>query len=418
MLQPLFFALIVLALVNFFFFVYNRYLLTLSPGPWKMPIHYLWFLISVPVPATVLLFFFGNRVADEALSWRPESMEAKMLFTVLVALVAFHWARALLWLQDRVAPEIPANLIREESYHPEIAPVPSPLPRVLRGMDTTGALRIVEREVAVPGLAPVFDGLTIAHVADVHLGQRMEMEGYLRAVQDLVNGLDADVVCLTGDFVDRRRDIGPSVDYHARFRSRLGTLFVMGNHDYWTRADRIREGMEAKGAAWLGGGARKVLRRGGRRLIFSGIDYPWDPLRNDWKRYVRRDSGDALVFLSHTPDNAPAAARAGAGLILSGHNHGGQFCAPFFGPFVVPSRYGLKYAGGIYRVGAESVLNVSRGVGVSSGEVRLNCPPEVCLLTLRPPAVDVMVGQIVDARKILAKTKKEEAGILANRVME
>jgi hypothetical protein len=114
-----------------------------------------------------------------------------------------------------------------------------------------------------------------------------------------------------------------------------------------------------------------------------------------------------VVLLSHTPDNAPAAASAGASLILSGHNHGGQICLPLFGPFVAPSRHGLAFTGGLYRVGADSLLNVSRGVGVSSGGYRILCPPEITVLTLRAPRVEAMVGRVIPARQLF---KGNEAG--------
>jgi predicted MPP superfamily phosphohydrolase len=68
-------------------------------------------------------------------------------------------------------------------------------------------------------------------------------------------------------------------------------------------------------------------------------------------------------------------------LVLSGHTHGGQVSLPLVGPPFLPSRYGQLFSGGLVQVAGTQVY-VSRGAG-SSWPVRLNCPPEVNVLTLR-----------------------------------
>lgn len=330
--------------------------------------------------------------------------------------MAFFGARLIVWLQRRILPDKPQGLIEETVSKPIMPSVASRLPRGLRPLETTGDLVVTEKELAVSGLAPAFDGLTIAQVSDVHFGQRLEMENYLRGIQELVAQLDADIVVLTGDFVDRRRDIARSVQYHAGFRGRIGTFAVLGNHDYWTHPGRLLDTLAKTHIRWIGGGERRVLKRNARRLVITGTDYPWSHQQPDWRRLVRRETGDAVILLSHTPDNAPAAAKHGASLILSGHNHGGQFCLPIAGPFVCPSRYGLRFAEGTHRVGVDSMVNVSRGVGVSSGGIRILCKPEICLLTLRAPVVEVMAGKIIPARTLLRPAESADgSGILANR---
>lgn len=401
--------LIIVSLLHLFLFVYNRYLLCIADGPWKKPIHMVWLAISCVFPSSLLLLFFGTNTITNTLLWSPETQPERILFGIAAALLAFFGARAILWTLAHMFPETSNNLVEETVSVPVMPAVASSLPRGFRSFETTGDLQLVEREIAVPGLAPAFDGLRIVQVSDVHFGRRLEMENYLRGVQELVSQLSPDVVAFTGDFVDIKRDIPRSVEYHAGFRGRLATLTVLGNHDYWTSAERLREELSRTHIIDLGGGERRSLKRTGRRLTFVGTDAPWDGRRPDWKRLVRRDTGDAVVLLSHTPDNAPIAARHGASLILSGHNHGGQMCLPLIGPFVVPSSYGLKYVGGCYRVGVESVLNVSRGVGVSSGGIRVLCPPEICVLTLRAPVVEVMAGKVIPARSVLRPAESGES---------
>src|SRR5690606_4823740 len=101
-------------------------------------------------------------------------------------------------------------------------------------------------------------------------------------------------------------------------------------------------------------------------LIIAGSDYPWCRERAPWGSLLASHPGEAVVLLSHTPDNAAAAARHGANFILSGHNHGGQYCLPLLGAFVVPSRIGHRYLHGVYDVTSDCVLSVSRGLGAST----------------------------------------------------
>ncbi len=400
------------ALIHLFFFVYNRYLLCIKEGRWKRPILHLWLLGSVVFPFLTVLALWDVPAVRQALGWRPASLGAAGLFVAVAGLQAFFVARALMWLGSRIFPDRPGALLSREVRKAGASPVAPRLPPLVRQLETTGELVVTRMEVAVGGLAPAFDGLTVVQVSDVHYGRHLELENYLESAAQCVARLQPDIVVLTGDLVERRRDIRRAVEYHSKFAGRLATLAVLGNHDYWTDPDRIRRELAKTHIAWLGGGERRILKRAGRRLIFTGTDAPWNNQRSaDWRRLIRREAGDAVVLLSHTPDNAPEAARHGASLILSGHNHGGQYCLPLFGPFIVPSRYGLRYPGGVYRVGPESTLVVSRGIGVSEGGARMLCPPEICHLTLRPPAVDVMVGEAAPAvrrRVLLDRPPAEE----------
>lgn len=399
-------------------YIFNRTFLGMKDQPWKRTIQLSWPAISFVTPVVLLCVFFSTRPVQEALSWSPNTYLSSVLFFSTIVIILFGIVRFLIWFFDFTLPDKPDGLIEEYVSFPLNISVPSRLPRGMRRLETTGTLALVHREVAVTGLASAFDGLTIAHLSDIHLGNRLEMENYLEGVVSVVETLDPDLVIFSGDFVDHRRDIALAQQYVSRFKGRLGTFFVLGNHDYWTNADRLKEAFGKTHLKWLGGGDRRVLKRAGRRLILTGTDYPWDKQQPDWKRLCRRETGDAVILAVHTPDLGPIAAKHGASLVLSGHNHGGQICLPFFGPFLSPSRYGVRYSGGVYRVGVDSILNVSKGIGVSEQGIRILCHPEVNFLTLRAPVVEVMAGNVIPARSILrpvSENNENPDGILANR---
>jgi predicted MPP superfamily phosphohydrolase len=85
------------------------------------------------------------------------------------------------------------------------------------------------------------------------------------------------------------------------------------------------------------------------------------------------------LLLSHAPDIAESAAHAGIHVQLSGHTHGGHLRLPLLGPFTLP-RYGKRYVIGEYQVDGLT-LYVSRGLG--GAPLRLLCPPEATIITLR-----------------------------------
>ena len=66
--------------------------------------------------------------------------------------------------------------------------------------------------------------------------------------------------------------------------------------------------------------------------------------------------------------------------IISGHTHGGQVRLPFYAPY---TPYGSgRFVAGWYR-DTLAPLYVSRGIGTVSLPVRLFCPPELAVFTLR-----------------------------------
>ena len=250
-------------------------------------------------------------------------------------------------------------------------------------------LRTVRCEIPLAGLDPALDGFTIAQLSDLHHGAGVPLSLFEQAVAR-ANDARPDIVALTGDFVHRGGGTGLEreiADILTGLQPRIGTYAVLGNHDagvYRPGGGReaIRRAQVVSGA--LGSRGIAVLRNEvvtpvpGLRL--AGLGDLWtgdfEPDR------IHLDA--TTVVLSHNPDTAPELAERGAGLILSGHTHGGQVSIPFLGPPILPVRL-RQYHAGHYRLG-EGQLYVNRGVGWLR-RVRLFVRPEVTILTLRSAPV-------------------------------
>lgn len=249
---------------------------------------------------------------------------------------------------------------------------------------------ITREEVALTGLPRAFDGLRIVQVSDLHFSG-MVPEAYLEKCVELVNSLDPDLVFLTGDFVtmegwshraDTTRDyIEPLPRILAPLRARIGRFAVLGNHDVAVNPMAVAAALQEAGIRVLRD-ERVALTRDGERLPVIGLaDFGTERVRQD-RAFSGISPDEPALVLMHNPDLFGVGLDHHNGLVFSGHTHGGQVRVPFFGPFYVPSRFGARYLSGRFQQGDLCML-VNRGLGVINFKIRLNCRPEIILVTLR-----------------------------------
>ena len=247
-------------------------------------------------------------------------------------------------------------------------------------------LQVHDKVLALPRLSAELEGLTIAHLSDLHLTGRID-KPYFREVVRLTNELQADVIAITGDIFDSAHCFAWMGDTLAQLRSRWGIFFVLGNHDPLTGdVLGVRRLLTDAGMIDLGGAWREVPAGEGR-LLLAGNELPWLLPPPVIPESIMATSSSAVtnrplrILLSHSPDQIHWARRHDFDLMLAGHTHGGQIRFPWIGPVLAPSLYGVRFAGGTFWM-PPTVMHVSRGV---SGKLplRLNCPPEVTRLTLR-----------------------------------
>jgi len=242
----------------------------------------------------------------------------------------------------------------------------------------------VERvDVEVDGLHPDLDGFRIVQISDIHAGPTIKRP-FVQAVIDVVNGLDADLVALTGDLVDgyvddMRHDVAPVADA----RARLKKYFVTGNHEYYWDAPAWCAEAERLGYRTLTN-EHELLQVGGARLLVAGVtDYSAERFEPEnasspKKAMAAAPDHDYSILLAHQPKSVFEAAEAGFDLQLSGHTHGGQF---YPWNFLVGLAH--PFTAGLHRFAEKLTIYVSRGTGYWGPPLRLGVPSEITLLTLR-----------------------------------
>jgi predicted MPP superfamily phosphohydrolase len=244
------------------------------------------------------------------------------------------------------------------------------------------SLRVNRRRLRVPGLPAPLEGLKIALLSDFHAGWCTPWNLATRAAA-LATAEKPDLTFLLGDYIsDPVASVGaPLRKVLAAMRAQHGVWAVLGNHDWmYGRHRPVLAGLAATGATLLRNSARRLSIRG-EDLWLAGLDDPVTE-RDNFEAALRHVPAGALTFLlTHTPDVIYQAAQLGLRAVFAGHTHGGQVCIPFYGPPIVPSKFGKRFAAGAFNVNGTS-LYVTRGIGSVPPLVRFNCPPEVSILTL------------------------------------
>lgn len=237
-------------------------------------------------------------------------------------------------------------------------------------------LRARDQRVEVAGLPPALEGLTVAHVSDLHAGPYLG-RGDLAPVTGLLRLRRPDLVALTGDLCVHAVDEALEVlDEIGSWRSPLGTHVVFGNHDYEDRREgELAERLEALGATVLRNAAVRH-RVGDATLAVSGVeDLEEGRVVDPDRARASLRFGDVEVMLCHNPSGAPALARAGCAAILSGHSHGGQVDLPLL------RRLGPPHPGLVVPLGPTTLV-VSRGIGALGIPLRARAPAEVVFVRL------------------------------------
>lgn len=252
------------------------------------------------------------------------------------------------------------------------------------GFYEASQIRVRRQTVAVRNLPKRFEGTTVGILTDLHHGPFVSLDFVRRAVT-VANGLAPDLFALLGDFAHKgthtHEQLPPCMAELAKLSAPLGVFAVPGNHDMGKDGAIYREVMAATPQVTDLQNRAVPVTRDGETLWLTGVDDLWWGKPDLAAAMKHVPAGAAVVLLSHNPDFAEEKPDPRVGLVLSGHTHGGQGYVPGLGPLWLPSRYGRKYCGGLVD-GPASPVFVSRGLGEAGVPLRLNCPPEINVLTL------------------------------------
>lgn len=243
-------------------------------------------------------------------------------------------------------------------------------------------VEVTREDLPIADLPEAWEGATVVHLTDLHYGdpRSEQLFGWL---VETVNGLNPDLILITGDFVLRRQSEGKAAVRHLRqLHARHGVVGVLGDHDFCGVCKDPIHNLEG----YLEGAGIRLLRNTGivleGGLCIAGLD----PTTRKIHRGRLEQALEALpapphILLAHSPEVILDASDAEVPLVLCGHTHGGQVVVPFYGPPVTHTRVPKEYCSGWSRLGNTRMFT-GRGLA-SHYSLRFLCRPQIVVFTLR-----------------------------------
>jgi len=254
--------------------------------------------------------------------------------------------------------------------------------------------KLVRLEIPFPRCPQAFDGFTVLQLSDIHYDDHFSVVP-LRHALAMARELRPDLIVLTGDFITippfneylhnakpAAAAIEPCAQLLRELHAPLGVIAALGNHDVDSDPERITHALLDANIPVLRNSSIP-LERSSARIWLGGVDDlgSGKPDIDATLKSIPRD--EAVILLSHEPDYADEATKYPVDLQLSGHSHGGQIRLPVVGAPWLPDG-AKKYPWGLRKIG-NLTLYTNVGLGTIRVPVRLNCPPEITLFTLRAP---------------------------------
>lgn len=404
------FLAIVYAVQRFWFVRAWSWIATLSSAQWRFGLRAGLIGLAVAVFAALLDPLLGHAVSRVSFGKALITFSRLWVMTSFFALIAVESVGAIEWAANAVERLRPGSAALEfnpsrRTFFQYAACLAGSVPFVAAtyGFASTRLRYTIERvDVPIANLPRELDGLRIAQLSDIHIGDYMTPDEIARAVE-MANELRPDLAVVTGDFVSAVGDpLDACISELSRLRAPLGVWGCNGNHEIYAGVeDEADQLFHAKGMRLLRG-RNAVIEHNGAAFNLLGVDYQRDrmvagerpgPMLAEIEHLIRREMPN--VLLSHNPNSFRRAAELGIELSLAGHTHGGQVKFEIVDHSVSPARLITPFVAGLYHLpmakghatastgSHRAALYVNRGLGTFGFPVRLGVPPEITLLTLR-----------------------------------
>lgn len=223
---------------------------------------------------------------------------------------------------------------------------------------------------------------TILQISDLHNKVfRNNNEGFIRTV----NHIEANIVVITGDLIDRRTRNLKDVLYLIEKITTVhkNVFYVSGNHE-WANplSKKLMDSLKERNVIILDN-ENTVIDHGGAVINVAGVADITTKQDNLEKALHGLNKKEYTILLSHNPCVIKQIGSNSVDLILSGHTHGGQVRIPLIGALVVPDQ-GLfpKYDKGAFNLGVNRYLYIDSGLGTSRLPIRFLNQSQLSLIKI------------------------------------
>ncbi len=242
----------------------------------------------------------------------------------------------------------------------------------------TSGFYVKEYLVKSDKLPEEYDGFKIAHLSDIHYGNRSTKKSDIEKIVKDVNKLKPDIIVITGDLVDdeiTNKQYEELVDALRKLEATTGKYIIDGNHDYGYK--KWSQLVEDAYFTNLNDSYLTIFKDSSNSIFLAGVS------NNTYSKKKITEKTETLynylnseeykssfsILLLHEPDYIEKIDYSKFDLVLAGHSHNGQVRLPFIGPLILPNGC-KKYYDEYYKL-KNTDLYISSGIGTSTLPIRL-----------------------------------------------
>lgn len=237
--------------------------------------------------------------------------------------------------------------------------------------------------VKVPINVPNHSRFHIVQLSDVHVGHVIK-KPFVERLVNRINESSPDLVVITGDLIDRDPD---KIEKHlaplANLKSKYGTFFALGNHEYFHNPERGIEIVKSLGITVLDDKSQTLVDQSGQPFLnvvglLDLVGRSMDVMvPNDDLAFQKVNKNLPTIVLAHQPLWIQEIAKFQPDLVLTGHTHGGQIF-----PFSYLVYIQQPYLNGLHQYSNHHYIYISRGTGFWGPPIRVLAPSEITELIL------------------------------------
>lgn len=225
--------------------------------------------------------------------------------------------------------------------------------------------RLIQIELLIDDLPPVFEGRTIFFISDIHRR---------KVTRHLLDKLPAppDYVVIGGDLTERGVPLFRVRENLRRLTQLAPTYFVWGNHDWDSGKNSIERLLHDCHVTILDN-QTAVIQKGGQVINFTGVNDATTRRDRLTEALAARQADAPTLLFSHNPSiKKKLKPSMGLSYAICGHTHGGQI-----------NLFGLtiKEKGGVKKLDFGTLI-ISNGYGTTKLPLRFAAPPDTLYLRL------------------------------------
>lgn len=250
----------------------------------------------------------------------------------------------------------------------------------------TYSIKETKFNIKIDNLPDELNNTDLTLIADIQI-DRFTQDFKIDGIKQLINEDQPDLLFFAGDLVTRGTYfINQGIDVMCDLQANLERVACIGDHDYWSDAENIPDGLQKCGWIFLNN-EHRIINKNDAKILVTGITYVYSKrISLIQLSHLLKNVPDAdlKILLVHQPSRMiiKAAEEYGYDILLAGHTHGGQVVFKPFGFTITPTKFENDYYSGYYKRNRLNIF-VTNGVGLTMMPIRFRAPAEVMKIILR-----------------------------------